>query len=182
MMKKFAFSLLIFICTIPLFGQEIEGSKLTIPAERLEEEISIPEIDRIELNVPTYGIGPLDPRSYPLPYSLTDIGFPRDENVSIDILAIGQAQERHKRSQRRSVEVTRQLQQIKSQVQVFQERDRDSWNRANDDLRFNSKMTPDGGIRNEAVRDIRQPFVNPYYDFYRRNYYSPYGGFYPYRR
>lgn len=180
-MKKFVLLFISLLTGFLLFGQELEGERKVIRAESPEMEAEIPLFERVELKVPSYGIGAFDPRRYPLPYSLEDIGFPRDEKVALDIMAISQAQHRDRQSMIRSVEVSRQLQQIKAQVQVFNERDRDSWNRANDNLRFNSKITPDGGIRNRALHDLRRPFTNPYYGLYNPGYYNYYRPYYYYR-
>lgn len=114
----------------------------------------------------------------------TDSRYAREnQSGNIDILALGQAEERFKKAHIRQGDFSsRQLQQIKSRVEIFYGQ-RSFLDRTDNNLNPYGKMTPDGGIRNAVYEDIRQPEINPYYGFYNRSYgFQPRNGFHIYRR
>ncbi len=163
-----------------LMCQELRKDNRSIPSK---EHQSIKEIaaELFPLSIDRTPPGPFSVERFVVPINLMDINPSESGNENLDILAISRTQEQKRKAQIRSVNTSRQLDQIKAQVRVFlnqDQRNRDIYNRANNDLNYD-KRTPDGGIRNEALRDIRQPFMTPYYDYYGRRGYSPYGYRYP---
>lgn len=177
------FFIIIFIgFHLNLFSQELDGEIRSIPAESTLQKEKVLHSTFQDSQLQVFHLGHFQVRTFSLP---DDMGVhDKDNQTPIDILALGKAKEQYKQSRIRQIDnPSRQLQQIRSKVRVFGIRS--SYNRANDDLHFYGKNTPDGGIKNEATEDIRQPFINPYYNSYRRGYrrYSqPRNGFYLYRR
>lgn len=174
-MKKIFISILFLFLGIIFYGQELETGENAIPAEKSKIEEEIPLFQTMNLVSPASRMGPFQVDRYKIHFNLIDISFSRDKETSIDILAIARAEEFERKSRIRDFKAPiRQLKQIRSQVQVFGFQS--AWGRSNDNRQFDSRLTPDGGIRNEALRDIRQPFINPYpfYGGYGRPYYNDY--------
>lgn len=176
-MKKALF-LLFFICLgFVTFGQEFEGDQpKEIRAENRQIEEEIPIFQSLDFGLQSGRMGPFDVARYAVPINLIDIGYPttETEDTNFDILAISRAKERRRESQMRSVDVTRQAEQIRAQVRVFSNQNKNpsaSWDRNIDP--FNNQRLRDGSIRNEALRQSRQPFMNPYDQYYNRGYYGP---------
>lgn len=165
-------------------GQELGRETISIKSEEREaqEENAIIAIPYFNFG---YDVaGPFDARRYMIPINLTDINL-SGGNQPLDILALGAAEARFKESQiNQSNLPLRQLEQIRAHVKIFSNEQRISWDRSSNDLQYYGRNTPDGGIRNEAMEDIRQPMVNPFYGVYGRGYYhNPYSrGLYYYRR
>lgn len=156
-----------------MFGQELSEKQKGIPLEQdkqIEESFFLVPISFFGTSSAN---GPFQIDRYKMDLNIMDIGFPADATAKpINILAIARAQELEKRTQSRIFEATsRQLAQIQRQSRVYIN-NRDSYIRSNSQLEFNSKLTPDGGIRNEAIRDIRQPFIDPFYGSYGYPYYN----------
>lgn len=174
----------IFISCVVLYtglrAQELRDEDRSIPAV---EQKSTKEIaaELFPLSIDNTPSGPFSVQRFAVPINLIDIDPSGNEYQELDILAVSRAKEQNRRSQIRSINTAKQLDQIKAQVRVFlnqdQQQSQDIYNRANNNLNYN-KRTPDGGIRNEAMRDIRQPFMNPYYNYGRRGYYYGYPGYY----
>lgn len=168
--------ILIILIGGSVYGQETGEEGFSIPAENAELEkrnshfatkIALPHADKI---------GPFDVRRFNKTTKLDDPDiFNRKKEMQLDIMAMAVAAEQERKSNIRSVNMSNQMAQIKSEVKVFGHRYRSAWNRANDDLHFDSKMTPDGGIRNPVMPDMRQPLIRPHYGAYNRGgFYSPY--------
>lgn len=167
-MKKYIFSIFFILFGLVVFAQEIEDHKDAIPRESKEiNREASPFIESISLLHASEKLSPFNINRYKIEINLLDIGFPSDQkDAPLDMLAVARAEAIHKKSASQEFKASsRQLQQIRNQVQVFTMRQSD-YGRAHNDLQFDSKMTPDGGIRNNAWQDIRQPFVNPYYGIY----------------
>ncbi|SRR5690625_5104506 len=187
-MKKFFISSLFILISCFLYAQEWENENHAIPAEKKEEKIQKEEVvfERLQLSSPLSFVGPFDIERYKIDINLIDIDFSKKPEYKLDILAVGRAEEMRRKAGLKDIKApTRQLQQIRSQVQVYGIRS--DWSRSNDDLQFDGRRTRDGGIRNEALRDIRQPFINPYYGRFGRPYYHDYyygtpSNYYFYRR
>lgn len=174
MIKKFVFSILFLCCSVFLFGQELSEKHKGIPMEKNEEATESFFLAPISFFGTSSATGPFQIDRYRMDLNIMDIGLPRDTpEKPIDILAIARARESERRTQSRIFEATsRQLAQIQKQSRVFVN-NRDSYIRSNNQLEFNSRLTPDGGIRNEAIQDIRQPFIDPFYGTYGYPYYYP---------
>ena len=191
-MKNILLFILLWSLSFGLSGQEMREGDRHIPALGHTESTKEIAAELFPLTIDNTPSGPFSYERYAVPINLMDINLYSNEQNELDILALSRAKENYKKSQIRSVNTERQLQQIRAQVQVFANQDQkfntnqDIYNRANNNLNYD-KRTPDGGIRNEALRDIRQPFMRPhYYDYYRPGYYySPYrptSSFHLYRR
>jgi|GEM_PF-1152673 len=169
-MKKFWIIFFVLGFSGFLFSQEIEDQRHSIPAENKAVEEETPLFEVMDgMYAPQ--MGPFQIDRYKLHFNLLDISFPSEEkNVALDIMAIARAEEFKRKSRIRDFKPpVRQLEQIRSQVQVFVHPT--IWQRSSE-RQFESRLTPDGGIRNEAYRDMRQPFINPYPVYYDR-YYRP---------
>lgn len=186
-MKKFILFLSFVFISCFLYAQELENNNFAIPAEKkenVEEEEML--FERIQLNSSLSAVGPFNIERYKIDINLIDLDFSKEEDHKLDILAIGRAEEMRRRAGFKDIKApTRQMQQIRSQVQVF--RIQSDWARSNDDLQYDGRKTRDGGIRNEALKDIRQPFINPYYGrfgrpYYYDHYYGTPSNYYFYRR
>lgn len=193
-MKNLLFTITFLFAGSLIFAQELEEMNPGIPAENRQNEIQeeSPFLIPLSLSSPGSQLGPLQIDRYKIDINLMDIGFPSEEETDpIDIQAIAKAEQMRKRSYYRDIKApARQLQQIRSHVQVFSYQGSD-YNRVHG-YQFDSRNTPDGGIRNDAWQDMRQPLLNPYSriygnPFYYNSYPYRYGGYqgnpyYYYRR
>lgn len=185
-MKKVFTSLLFLGFGLIIYGQELETEGHAIPSEKSKFEAEIPLFEAMEVASPAARMGPFQVDRYKIHINLIDISFPSSQEIPIDILAMAKAQEYKKKSQMRDFKAPiRQLEQIRSEVQVFEFQI--DLGRSTNNLNYDNKRTPDGGIRNEALRDIRQPFITPYpyYDRtgrYNNSYYGRPSGLHYYRR
>lgn len=153
---------MLFGCFWPFFAQEFTDEKKSIPAENREMNDESFFIERLDWATENPVMGPFDVRRYKVPINLMDIGLPKEKKPNVDILAISKAKEHYRKARIPKVELTRQSQQIRSEVKVFADRRFNSWNRSTDDTNWDSKRMRDGGIKNRAMRDIRQPFIYPH--------------------
>lgn len=176
MMTRIFFFLVCFLWSLSFFGQELGKVSTLNPRPDLNFEPS----DKSVTRAPHLGQFQLSYLHLP-----TNLSFNREQNrAPINILAMGLAAERHKQANMRQMNFPeRQLQQIKSRVQIFNGRE-SFLNRTDNNLNFYGGNTPDGGIRNEVYEDVRQPLINPYFGLYdRRNFgYRSRSSFQLYRR
>lgn len=120
-----------------------------------------------------------------------DISFytGKGQAKEVNILAIAKAQERYKQSQIRDFKMPkRQLQQIRSSVQIMIERQSSAWDSTNDNLNFyGNNRSFDSGVKNSAYQETQRSTYTPYFGPYGWGGYSPYryrprGGVYFHRR
>jgi len=172
-MKEIFTSILLLCFGLVFYGQELETETHAIPAEKSEVDAEAPLFQTMNVLSPAFRMGPFQVDRYKIPINLIDISFPSNQETPIDILAMAKAKENKKKSQMRDFKAPiRQLEQIRSEVQVFEFQV--DLGRSTNNLHYNNKNTPDGGIRNEALRDIRQPFINPYPYYDRTGRYNNY--------
>lgn len=177
---KQVFTSIFFLCFgLVFYGQELETEGHAIPAEKSKIEAEVPLFHSMDLLSSTARMGPFQVDRYKIHINLIDISFPSNQEIPIDILAMARAEEHRKKSQTRDFKAPiRQLEQIRSEVQVFEFQI--DLGRSTNNLQYNSKNTPDGGIRNEAFQEIRQPFLNtnPHYNrsgrtgYYNNSYFG----------
>lgn len=180
-MKKYAVVILLFCCQLSLSGQELKETHKMIPSADQKDSKTL-AAELFPLNFEERPSGPFDVARYAIPIDLMSIDLSSNQNQEFNMLAVAREKEVNRRSQIRKVEISRQLDQIKSQVRVFLDRDREAWDRSS--LDFDSKPL-DRSLRNEALRDnIRQSYINPYYHYYNPGSYNYYrsrpGAYYRY--
>lgn len=171
-MKKLLIYL--FFCLLPfgLLSQEIREGNRSIPsAQRPQESTKEIAAELFPLTIEREVSGPFALNRYTVPLYLMDIHPEQGRNQKIDILAISKAKEEHRKARIRSVNTARQIAQIISQSRVFLEQDQENGGLHSLDY---GRRAPDGGIRNEALKEIPQPFIRPYDNYYQPGYYNPY--------
>lgn len=171
-MKKLLIYL--FFCFLPfgLLSQELREGNRSIPSENRQQE-STKEIAAklFPLTIERGVSGPFALNRFAVPLYLVNIRPEQDQNKKLDILAISKAKEEHRKARIRSVNTARQVAQIISQSRVFLEQDQE--NGRPYDIDF-GKRAPDGGTRNEALKEVPQPFIRPYHNYYQPWYYNSY--------
>lgn len=164
------------------FAQEKgQGNSIAIPAESNETPENAIDSYYMPQAPKSISLGSFHIHFIELPQN---ISIDSKSNEPLDMLAIGEAEEMRKKSYTRKFEFpTRQLKGIRAQVQVSNSA-QNPWGPTNNRLNFQDN-THDGPVQNESLRDIRQPFIDPYYSpyYYNNSLYRPsQRGFYFYRR
>jgi len=120
-----------------------------------------------------------------------DISFyiGEDKSKKVNILAIAKARERYKQAQIRDFKMPkRQLQQIRSSVQIMINRQRSTWDRNADSFEvYGNNGAFNNGVQNAAYRETQRSVYTPYFSPFGWGGYSPYryrprAGVYFYRR